>query len=125
MLSNRLIENFDIPIIPLQCIEELPATLQKFHRSFLQADASSRQHSTRALDTGAVQTLLPYCALSPPLREHSINILSDLTVGFADLANKTNSEAGRAQIAGYLGQEEAKRIILFWMQEFLLSENAQ
>lgn len=66
----------------------------------------------------AVQSLLPYCALSPPLREHSVHVLSDLAVGFADLANKVHSDVGRAEISEYLGDDEAKRIIMFWMKEY-------
>lgn len=66
----------------------------------------------------ALELLLPYCALSPPLREHSVNVLSDLTASFADLVNRTRSDIGRAEIAEYLGDEEAKRIIMFWMDEY-------
>lgn len=107
-----------MPLVPLQKIAELPTTLTKFHRSFLQGQASKRPPQDPG--SGLVQTLLPYCALSPPLSEHSVNILSDLTNGFADIANKVSSEAGRAQILDYFGQEEAERIILFWVQEYLL-----
>lgn len=116
---NRLMDTFDLPLVSLQKIEELPVTLLRFHRSFLQADASTRQHPAPVPGSGAVQTLLPFCALNPPLGEHTINLLSDLTMGFADLANKASSEAGRAQILDYLDQEEAERVILFWMQEYL------
>lgn len=120
MQRDRLMDTFDLPLVPLQTIEELPATLLRFHRSFLQADASTRQHPAQTPGSGAVQTLLPFCALAPPLGEHTTNLLSDLTVGFADLANKASSEAGRAQILDYLGQDEAERVIMFWMQEYLL-----
>lgn len=116
----RLLQNFETPLIPLQNLEELPATLLKFHRSFLQAHATPHPPPAQQPDTNAVYSLLPYCALSPPLREHSVNVLSDLAVGFADLANKTCSDIGRAEIAGYLGDDEAKRVILFWMEEYQL-----
>lgn len=111
-------DKFDIPLVPLQNIAELPTTLSKFHRAFLQGDASKR--IARGAGPSVLETLLPYCVLYPPLNEHSINILSDLTAGFAGLANKVNSEAGRAEILSYFDQEDAERIILFWMQEFLL-----
>lgn len=113
-------DTFNLPLVPLQTITELPVTLLKFHRSFLQADASTRKNPAQTTGLSAVQTLLPFCALTPPLGEHTTNLLSDLTVGLADLANKANSEAGRAQILSYLGQEEAERVIMFWMQEYLL-----
>lgn len=121
---DRLMDKFEVPLIPLQSIEELPVTLMKFHRSFLQSDTSTRQRpvqgEAQALRPGALQSLLPYCAISPPLGEHSVNLLSDLTIGFADLAHKANSEAGQTKILDYFGQEEAERIILFWTQEYLL-----
>ncbi|KAJ4397214.1 hypothetical protein N0V93_001438 [Gnomoniopsis smithogilvyi] len=114
----EFMDKHDIPLVPLQNIAELPATLSKFHRALLQGDAFKR--TAQDAGPGVLEVLLPYCSLYPPLNEHSINILSDLTVGFADIANKVSSEDGRAQILDYFGQEEAERIILFWMQEYLL-----
>lgn len=99
-------------------MKELPAVLLKFHRSFLQADATARQVPVQDPATSALQMLLPYCALSPPLREHSVHVLSDLTAGFAELVHKVRSDVGKAEIAEYLGEDEAQRIILFWMQEY-------
>lgn len=124
MQRCRLMDKYSIPVVPLQRAEELPATLLKFHQSFLQADASSRQRQAQAhpnvLGTVTTQTLLPYCAISPPLANHSVNLLSDLTVSLANLAHKASSEPGRAEILDYFGQEEAERIILFWTQEYVL-----
>lgn len=126
MRRNRLMDKFDLILIPLQSVGDLPVTLTKFHRCILQGNASNGQRPPRAHsqamgpNTGAAQSLLPYCALSPPLGEHSVHLLSDLTISFADLANKANSEFGRAKILEYFGQAEAERIILFWAQEYLL-----
>lgn len=69
---------------------------------------------------GAMQRLLPYSGLSPPLREHTTNVLTDLTMGFANLANMAATETGQLELEKYLGQEEARRVILFWTQEYLL-----
>ena len=69
---------------------------------------------------GAVQRLLPYSGLSPPLREHSTNLLAEITMGFAHLANMAATETGQLELVDYLGQEEARRVILFWTQEYLL-----
>lgn len=69
---------------------------------------------------GAVQKLLPYSGLSPPLREHTTNVLTDLTKGFANLANMTATDTGQLVLAEYLDQEEARRVILFWTHEHLL-----
>lgn len=109
---------FDITLIPLQSYDELPTILLKFHRSFLQADATTRQRPVHGPETSAVQLLLPYCALKPPLREHSVHVLSDLAVSLAELANKVRSEVGKAEIVEYLGDEDAERIIKFWMDEY-------
>lgn len=115
---------FEIPIVPLRSVQELPTTMHKFHRSFLQSDTGTRkvqpQAQLQTSGTSAIQSLLPYCALTPPLSEHSVNLLTDLTVGFADLSNKARSEAGRAEILNFLGENEANRAIEFWMQEYLL-----
>lgn len=115
---------FELPVVPLQSAEDLPATLMKFHRSFLQADASSRQRHIRSQHRSqsavATQVLLPHCAISPPLSEHNANILSDLTNNLADLCSQVSSKSGQARIAEILGQSEAERIVLFWAQECLL-----
>lgn len=86
---------------------------------FLQSATATRQTQTHTLDNSTVQTLLPYSGILPPLREHSVNILTDLTLGFADLANKASTVAGRMELVDYLGEEEAQRVVLFWTQEYL------
>lgn len=120
MQRDRLMDNFDIPLVPLQSIQDLPATLLKFHRSFLQADSSTRQAAPRSPSARPEQSLLPYCVLSPPLGEHSSHLLSDLTVGFADLVNKVSTAAKSNEIVEYVGQKDADRIVQFWVQEYLL-----
>lgn len=67
-----------------------------------------------------MQRLLPYSGLSPPLREHTTNLLTDLTMGFAHLANLATTETGQLELTDYLGKDEAQRVILFWTQEYLL-----
>ncbi|KAG6363206.1 hypothetical protein INS49_008302 [Diaporthe citri] len=115
----ELVDRFDIPLLPLRNIESLPDTLHRFHRSLLQGSAS-QQNSAPSQSMGAMQTLLPYSGLSPPLREHTTNVLTDLTMGFANLANMTATETGQLDLAEYLDQEEARRVILFWTHEYLL-----
>lgn len=119
MVVCSLQDKFDIPLVPLQAIEHLPSTLQRFHRQFLLSDTANRRTQTRTPDNGPVQILLPYSGLSPPLREHSVNVLTDLTISFADLVNKTSTPAGRMELVDYLGEEEAQRVIVFWSQEYL------
>lgn len=84
---------------------------------FLQSDMATRQTQLRTSDN--IQTLLPYSGISPPLREHSVNVLTDLTIGFADLANKASTVVGGKELVDYLGEEEAQRVVLFWTQEYL------
>ncbi|KUI66615.1 hypothetical protein VM1G_01815 [Cytospora mali] len=115
----NLLDKVEITVIPLKAIDDLPSTLQKFHRMFLQSDTATRQPQPRTPENSAVQALLPYNGLAPPLPEHMVNILTDLTIGFADLANKASAAAGRMELVDYLGEEEAQRIILFWSQEYL------
>lgn len=117
--DERLADESDMPLIPLQSIEDLPATLSRFHRAFLKAELSTRHPRAQASGTGPVQTLLPYCAVLPPLSEHKVHVLSDVTVGLADLANMVNSREGRAEIARYLEQKDADRIIGFWSREYI------
>ncbi|KAF3769088.1 hypothetical protein M406DRAFT_72038 [Cryphonectria parasitica EP155] len=112
-------DKLDIPLVPLLKIEDLPATLLRFHRSLLQADVITRQPAVQAPSMGSMQSLLPYCAIEPPLSENKVHILSDITVGLADLANKANTEIGRAKIVDYLDPEDAERTIGFWAQEYL------
>lgn len=118
-LTTRLVDISEIPLLPLRNIEDLPDTLHRFHRSFLQG-SFSKQDSTSSQSMGAVQRLLPYSGLSPPLREHTTHLLTDLTMGFAHLANLAATETGQLELAEYLGKEEAQRVILFWTQEYLL-----
>ncbi|KAH8788709.1 hypothetical protein F5883DRAFT_635577 [Diaporthe sp. PMI_573] len=111
-------EGFEIPLLPLRSTDDLPDALHKFHRSFLQGN-STQQTSTRSQGMEAVQSLLPYSGMSPPLCQHTTNILTDLTMGFAHLANVASTETGQLELAEYLGQEEAQRAIAFWTQEYL------
>lgn len=116
--TARLVDRFEIPLLQLRSIEDLPDTLHRFHRSFLQSGAS-QQNSARSQNARAMQRLLPYSGLSPPLREHTTNVLTDLTMGFANLANMTATDTGQLVLAEYLDQEEARRVILFWTHEHL------
>jgi hypothetical protein len=71
----RLGEGFEIPLLPLRSTDDLPDALHKFHRSFLQGN-STQQTSTRSQSMEAVQSLLPYSGMSPPLCQHTTNIVS-------------------------------------------------
>ncbi|KAG8165285.1 hypothetical protein KVR01_005560 [Diaporthe batatas] len=115
-LLNEIVDIFEVPLLRLRSVEDLPETLHKFHQSFLKSN--SNQH-TSTQPMKAVQTLLPYTGLSPPLRQHTANLLTDLTMGFANLANMAVTETGQSELVGYLGQEEARRVVSFWTQEYL------
>ncbi|PSR92074.1 hypothetical protein BD289DRAFT_188934 [Coniella lustricola] len=113
----ELTDKFDIPLVPLQSIEDLPLVLSRFHRAFLKADLFTRQTRAQPTSTGPIEALLPYSTVSPPLSEHKVHILSDVTVSFADLVNMVSSKEGRAEVARYLEQGDADRIIEFWSRE--------
>lgn len=115
-LLNELVDTFEVPLLRLRSVEDLPDTLHKFHQSFLKSN--SNQHNS-TWTTQAVQTLLPYTGLSPPLRQHTTNLLTDLTMGFANLANMAGTETGQSELVEYLGREEAGRVVSFWTKEYL------
>ncbi|POS78235.1 hypothetical protein DHEL01_v203372 [Diaporthe helianthi] len=125
-LLNELVDTFETPLLRLQSIKDLPDTLHKFYQSFLK---SSAQQQSSSLTMKAAKSLLPYTGLSPPLRQHTTNLVStaypvpyqyfltDLTMGFANLANMAVTETGQSELVEYLGQEEARRVVSFWTQE--------
>lgn len=114
-----MMDKFEIPLIPLSSTQELPSTLARFHKQHVDRITSSQQ--PRALSNQAqstMQVLLPHCALKPRLSEHAVNILSDITTGCADLADKVRTEEGRELLREYLGPEDAGRVIMFWSYEY-------
>jgi hypothetical protein len=65
-------------------------------------------------------SLLPYLTRDAPyhlLSEHNINVLSDLFPTLSALSKACRTDAGRALLRNYVGEETARRIVDFWNRE--------
>ncbi|KAI1134565.1 hypothetical protein F5Y05DRAFT_209307 [Hypoxylon sp. FL0543] len=103
---------FEMPVIPVNAISEVPTNLMAFHRQVSTSDRSRR------MDNPA-QTLLPYCSDRPPLSEHAVNILTDITSGMRDLSEAISTAVGQKRILEYMGSE-SESVISFWAKEYLV-----
>lgn len=86
---------FEMPIIPVSSVQDTPKSLMTFHRQI------STSSGPRKI-ANPVQTLLPYCSDKPPLPEHAVNVLTDITSGFRDLLDTMSTPAGQTKIATFL-----------------------
>ncbi|KAI1804089.1 hypothetical protein F4811DRAFT_553266 [Daldinia bambusicola] len=105
-------DELEIPIIPANSVQDVLTNLMAFHR---QISISNR--SRKAVNP--VQTLLPYCTEGQLLSEHAVNVVTDLTSSFRDLAEAASTHAGQAKIVEFLGSDAAS-IISFWAKEYLV-----
>ena len=106
-------DKFDMPLLPLSSIQALPATLQAFQAQLNTPCLPPRPQQA------VLHDLLSCSSLNPHPVEHNLNILSDITHDFKDLADKVATKEGRALLQEYLGAD-AKNIIDFWMFEYSL-----
>ena len=111
-LMIRLLDSYEMPIVPLESTEALATTLTTYLRQL------SAGHGSRQVPNPAI-SLLPYCSIHPPLPEHTVNILSDLTSDLRDLVNKLSTHEGRQSICSYLG-DDGEMMIRFWEDEYAL-----
>ncbi len=107
-----MVDKLDVPILPLATLEDLPTTIQAFHRPPCQPTTTARQWAPSAM-----QTLLPYCTIQPRLSEHATNVLSDITSDFRDLVDKAATAGGQSLLRNYLGEQEGESVISFWRCE--------
>lgn len=108
-----LMGSFEMPVLPVDSVKAVPATLMAFHRQ-LGTSSSSTEPANPARD------LLPYCSASSKervLSEHTVWLLTDLTSGFHDIVNKISTSAGRAILDEYLGPE-AEKVLSFWSRDY-------
>lgn len=98
-------------ILPLYALQDLPSTLTAFLYQL-----GSIVHPSRPYRT-VVQDLVSYTAHKSRLTEHELNVLSDITSGFKDLANKATTEEGQALLRAYLDEDSAERVMGFWMSD--------
>jgi hypothetical protein len=100
-----------IPILPLTAAEDLPATLETFHKKLVTPKVPEVR--SPLLESKA---LLQHCSLGGPLLDLETNMLSDLNTGFSDLVVKMTTLEGQEILRDYI-PEHADRVIQFWATE--------
>lgn len=103
----RLVGNWALPIIPVESVAAVPATLATIQQKLnpLLANRKAAEPSSN---------LLPSCSDGKPLEDHSVNVITDLTAGFGDLLDKLASNAVfEATLTDLIG-EDADRLKRFW-----------
>ncbi len=104
-------DKFEMPILPLTALEDLPTVMASFQRNL---------HPPQALRAtlSPTRALLPYCTILPPLSEHETNVLSDICSSLRDLADKATTAGGQAMIRDYLGAQSGNNAASFWLKEY-------
>ncbi|OTA92151.1 hypothetical protein M434DRAFT_32149 [Hypoxylon sp. CO27-5] len=103
---------FEMPIILVNSVSDVPASLMAFHRQISTSNRSRRMENP-------ARTLLPYCSDRPPLPEHAVNVLTDITTGMRDLLDTISTPAGQTRILEYLGND-LESAVSFWAKEYLV-----
>ncbi|KAI1107518.1 hypothetical protein F4804DRAFT_329250 [Jackrogersella minutella] len=103
---------FEMPVIPVNSVQDVPASLMAFHRQISISNAPRKMASP-------AQTLLPYCSDRPCLPEHAVNVLTDITYGVRDLLDTMSTPAGQTKIFEFLGSD-SESAISFWVKEYLV-----
>ncbi|KAI2614636.1 uncharacterized protein GGS25DRAFT_472525 [Hypoxylon fragiforme] len=104
--------NFVMPIVPINSPEAVPSTLMALHRQ-LSTSGGSRRVANPA------QTLIPYCSDRPPLSEHAVNVLTDITSNIRDLLDMMSTPTGREKAIEFLGND-SENAMSFWTKEYLI-----
>lgn len=92
-----------MPIIPVDSVQAMPTNLMAFHRQI----STSSGH--RKMGNPA-RILLPYCSDRPPLSEHAVNILTDITPNIRGLLDTASTPAGQMKMAEFLGDDSQSAI---------------
>lgn len=101
-----------MPIVPINSPEAVPSTLMALHRQ-LSTSGGSRRVANPA------QTLIPYCSDRPPLSEHAVNVLTDITSNIRDLLDMMSTPTGREKAIEFLGND-SENAMSFWTKEYLI-----
>ena len=104
---KRAMEKFDIPITPITSLQTIPEVLQGFEASLADSDLMMPPPIPVA------HALLPYCAITKPLSEHTTHVLTDITSSFRDLVDKLSTDEGREVIGNYIDPASAERMLSF------------
>ncbi|KAI1166889.1 hypothetical protein F5B18DRAFT_565549 [Nemania serpens] len=112
-LQLQLIGNWELPIIPVESVAAVPASLEA-----LQRQLSCRAPSPKA--SSPTISLLPFCTDRTPLADHTVNLITDTTSGFRELVGKLSSDTVfESEIAPLLG-EDAHKLRRFWTGDYLV-----
>ena len=104
--------NFEMPVIPVHEAAAAPRALQVLHQRLSTSRSQPRTPNP-------ARTLLKYCSDKPPLSEHTVNVLTDITTGFRDMLDGMSTPSGRSKLEEYL-DEDAERTMAFWREEYLV-----
>ena len=110
--------NFEMPVIPVHEAAAAPRALQVLHQRLSTSRGAQQRRASRPPPNPA-RTLLPYCSDRPPLPEHAVNVMTDITPGFRGLLDGLSTAAGREALVAYL-DADAERAMAFWREEYLV-----
>ncbi|KAI1203010.1 hypothetical protein F5X97DRAFT_284591 [Nemania serpens] len=112
-LQLQLIGNWELPVIPVESVATVPASLEAFKRQLSCPAISPKGPSPTT-------SLLPFCSYRTPLADHTVNLITDTTSGFRDLIGKLSSNTVfELDVAPLLG-EDADRLRRFWTGDYLV-----
>ncbi|KAI1764756.1 hypothetical protein GGR53DRAFT_465999 [Hypoxylon sp. FL1150] len=111
-LQLDLIGEFEMPVIPVNSVQAVLPNLMAFHHHF---STSSGPQKT----ADPARDLLPYCSEKPPLPEHAVHVLTDITSNTRDLLETVSTPAGQMKTAEFLG-DNAGNVISFWTEEYAI-----
>ncbi|GAW16002.1 hypothetical protein ANO14919_054240 [Xylariales sp. No.14919] len=112
-LQVQLVGKWVLPIIPVESIAAVPASLVAIHRQLPSPSPDKRKPSP------AIH-LLPFCSNREPLVEHTVNILTDMTSGFGDLLERLSSNSEfESELVQLLG-EDGDKLKSFWAGDCLV-----
>ncbi|KAI1779903.1 hypothetical protein F4818DRAFT_157969 [Hypoxylon cercidicola] len=102
-LQLDLVGEFEMPVIPVNSVQAVPTNLMAFHRQISTGSGSPKT-------ANPAQSLLPYCSDRPPLPEHAVNVLTDITSNIRDLLDTASTPAGQIKMAEFLGDSSQSAI---------------
>ncbi|QPC75768.1 hypothetical protein HYE68_006520 [Fusarium pseudograminearum] len=105
--------DYAMPIIPINTIETLPGCLES-----LQQDYSREMSPPDANTSITSRDLVRWCVNGKALSRDQVNILTEITSGFGDLASRSSLPNGQAIIREYLGSKDGGRLISFLTNDF-------
>ncbi|KAI0877627.1 hypothetical protein GGS24DRAFT_447030 [Hypoxylon argillaceum] len=112
-LQLQLVGNWELPVIPVEFVTAVPASLLALQRQLVSPDSSPEVSSPAS-------NLLPFCSNKERLAEHSVNILTDVTSRFKDLISKLSSDRLFQSEISQLLDEDAHKLRGFWREDCLV-----